>query len=80
MVMAVMKTAALETDVKKLLDFVPLMNAWSIVARHEMAYFAYVTFPFKHIIAGIASLTASKAQSDHLAKMNKVSHFPLCIK
>lgn len=73
MVMAVMKTAAQEKDVKQLLDLVPLMNAWTAVARHEMAYFAYVTFPFKHILAALAGLSASKAQADHLAKIYKVS-------
>ncbi|KAL8428562.1 hypothetical protein Efla_003333 [Eimeria flavescens] len=72
MIMAIMKAAAMEKDAKKLLEFVPLLNAWAVVARHEMAYFAFVTYPMKHVLAALSSLPSSKAQTDHLAKIEKL--------
>lgn len=73
MVMAIMKTAAQETDIKKLVDLVPLLKAWAVVAKHEMAFFSFVTFPFKRIIKATAGLTSSKAQRDHLEEIEKVT-------
>ena len=75
-IMAVMRGANFEQDEKKLLDLLPLMLAWSAVARQEIAFYAFVTFPFKYILPALASLSPSKEQTDHLDALTKVRSYP----
>lgn len=72
MIMAIMDHVAEDKDVPKLLDSVPLLNAWQTVARKEIAFFAFVTFPIAKVVSALGALKPSKVQEEHLQKLEKV--------
>lgn len=77
MIMAVMEHVAEHKEASKLLDAVPLLNAWQTVARKEIAFFAFVTFPISKIISALGRLKPSKAQEEHLQKLEKVRKYSI---